>query len=70
MRRVNSLARILPSLVEFQAKELGKPCQLWNVNKLSKRSINYDCFSDRHIGPNELEKQQMLNYLGFKVRQA
>lgn len=31
------------------------------------RSVNYDCFADRHIGPNELEKQQMLNYLGFKV---
>uniref|UniRef100_A0AC35FFB4 Glycine cleavage system P protein n=1 Tax=Panagrolaimus sp. PS1159 TaxID=55785 RepID=A0AC35FFB4_9BILA len=32
----------------------------------SKRLFNYDCFADRHIGPSEMEKQQMLNYLGFK----
>lgn len=30
------------------------------------RLIHYDCFADRHIGPSELEKRQMLDYLGFK----
>ncbi|KAI1726951.1 glycine cleavage system p-protein [Ditylenchus destructor] len=30
------------------------------------RYLNYDCFADRHIGPTEVEKQQMLSYLGFK----
>ncbi|KAI6206628.1 hypothetical protein M3Y94_00934200 [Aphelenchoides besseyi] len=31
-----------------------------------KRLVNYDCFSDRHIGPSEMEKQLMLNHLGYK----
>ncbi|VDK19741.1 unnamed protein product [Anisakis simplex] len=31
------------------------------------RLIHYDCFADRHIGPSELEKRQMLDYLGFKA---
>ncbi|CAD5212806.1 unnamed protein product [Bursaphelenchus okinawaensis] len=30
------------------------------------RLVNYDCFADRHIGPSELEKQQLLHFLGFK----
>lgn len=34
----------------------------------SFRCMNYDCFADRHIGLTELEKQQMLFYLGFKVK--
>ncbi|KAI6180842.1 hypothetical protein M3Y98_00764700 [Aphelenchoides besseyi] len=31
-----------------------------------RRLVNYDCFSDRHIGPSEMEKQLMLNHLGYK----
>ncbi|VDN32540.1 unnamed protein product [Gongylonema pulchrum] len=31
------------------------------------RHLQYDCFADRHIGPSDIEKQLMLNYLGFKV---
>uniref|UniRef100_A0A0N5ATR5 Glycine cleavage system P protein n=1 Tax=Syphacia muris TaxID=451379 RepID=A0A0N5ATR5_9BILA len=30
------------------------------------RNLQYDCFADRHIGPSDLEKQLMLNYLGYK----
>lgn len=33
----------------------------------SCRYVQYDCFADRHIGPSDLEKRQMLDYLGFKV---
>lgn len=29
--------------------------------------FSFECFADRHIGPSELEKQQMLDYLGFRV---
>uniref|UniRef100_A0A915P0R2 Uncharacterized protein n=1 Tax=Meloidogyne floridensis TaxID=298350 RepID=A0A915P0R2_9BILA len=36
-------------------------------NNINIRQINSDCFSDRHNGPCELEKQQMLRYLGFKA---
>uniref|UniRef100_A0A7E4V1I6 Glycine cleavage system P protein n=1 Tax=Panagrellus redivivus TaxID=6233 RepID=A0A7E4V1I6_PANRE len=32
----------------------------------SVRAFNYDCFADRHIGPSELQKQQMLQYMGFR----
>uniref|UniRef100_A0A915CFK0 Uncharacterized protein n=1 Tax=Parascaris univalens TaxID=6257 RepID=A0A915CFK0_PARUN len=32
-----------------------------------RRCVQYDCFADRHIGPSDLEKRQMLDYLGFKV---
>uniref|UniRef100_F1KTS9 Glycine cleavage system P protein n=1 Tax=Ascaris suum TaxID=6253 RepID=F1KTS9_ASCSU len=32
----------------------------------SCRYVQYDCFADRHIGPSDLEKRQMLDYLGFK----
>lgn len=44
-------------------------CSLFQNKKIvySLRYLNYDCFADRHIGPTELEKQQMLFYLGFKV---
>ncbi|MFH4975901.1 hypothetical protein AB6A40_002610 [Gnathostoma spinigerum] len=30
------------------------------------RTLQYDCFADRHIGPSDLEKRLMLDYLGFK----
>lgn len=33
----------------------------------NKRNLSCYDFADRHIGPSELEKQQMLDYLGFKV---
>ncbi|CAI4230892.1 unnamed protein product [Auanema sp. JU1783] len=33
---------------------------------LSSRLVQYDAFADRHIGPSRLEKQQMLDFLGFK----
>lgn len=29
--------------------------------------VRYDAFADRHIGPSRLEKQQMLDFLGFTV---
>ncbi|VDD93647.1 unnamed protein product [Enterobius vermicularis] len=32
----------------------------------SYRHLQYECFSERHIGPSELEKHIMLQYLGFK----
>ncbi|VDO23130.1 unnamed protein product [Heligmosomoides polygyrus] len=31
----------------------------------SARMVRYDAFADRHIGPSRLEKQQMLDFLGF-----
>lgn len=33
----------------------------------SARAVQYDSFADRHIGPSRLEKQQMLDFLGFNV---
>lgn len=33
----------------------------------ANRGVQYDSFPDRHIGPSRLEKQQMLDFLGFKV---
>ncbi|VDL79342.1 unnamed protein product [Nippostrongylus brasiliensis] len=33
--------------------------------KTSARTVRYDAFADRHIGPSRLEKQQMLDFLGF-----
>ncbi|KAI6232700.1 hypothetical protein M3Y99_00993800 [Aphelenchoides fujianensis] len=54
MRRSHSLVRLLTST--------QRASHLRNA----KRLVNYDCFADRHIGPSELEKQLMLNYLGFK----
>ncbi|KAL3078902.1 hypothetical protein niasHS_014684 [Heterodera schachtii] len=41
-------------------------CRPFFVRPSLLRLLNYDCFADRHIGPSELEKQQMLSYLGFK----
>ncbi|PIO68299.1 glycine dehydrogenase [Teladorsagia circumcincta] len=32
---------------------------------VSARMFRYDAFADRHIGPSRLEKQQMLDFLGF-----
>ncbi|CAJ0606050.1 unnamed protein product [Cylicocyclus nassatus] len=29
--------------------------------------VRYDAFADRHIGPSRLEKQQMLDFLGFRT---
>ncbi|PIO76575.1 glycine dehydrogenase [Teladorsagia circumcincta] len=34
---------------------------------VSARMFRYDAFADRHIGPSRLEKQQMLDFLGFTV---
>ncbi|KAL6735607.1 hypothetical protein Aduo_006030 [Ancylostoma duodenale] len=33
--------------------------------RISARMVRYDAFADRHIGPSRLEKQQMLDFLGF-----
>lgn len=32
------------------------------------RHLQYDAFVDRHIGPRRLEQQQMLDFIGYKVR--
>lgn len=40
-----------------------------NCTAISKRRLQYDCFADRHIGCSDIEKQLLLNYLGFKVIQ-
>ncbi|KAK5979007.1 hypothetical protein GCK32_021370, partial [Trichostrongylus colubriformis] len=32
---------------------------------VSARMFRYDAFADRHIGPSRLEKQQMLDFVGF-----
>ncbi|KHN85426.1 Glycine dehydrogenase [decarboxylating], mitochondrial [Toxocara canis] len=37
-----------------------------SLSGASCRRVQYDCFADRHIGPSDLEKRQMLDYLGFK----
>ncbi|KAK6040407.1 glycine dehydrogenase, partial [Cooperia oncophora] len=34
---------------------------------ISARTFRYDVFADRHIGPSRLEKQQMLDFLGFNT---
>ncbi|ETN80937.1 hypothetical protein NECAME_08869 [Necator americanus] len=38
--------------------------------RICTRMIRYDAFADRHIGPSRLEKQQMLNFLGFTTLDA
>uniref|UniRef100_A0A915EM84 glycine dehydrogenase (aminomethyl-transferring) n=1 Tax=Ditylenchus dipsaci TaxID=166011 RepID=A0A915EM84_9BILA len=49
----------------YAQSDQANVCAL-NANLISRRFLNYDCFADRHIGPTEMEKQQMLFYLGFK----
>nr|CDJ93601.1 Glycine cleavage system P-protein domain containing protein [Haemonchus contortus] len=34
---------------------------------VSTRMFRYDAFADRHIGPSRLEKQQMLDFIGFNT---
>uniref|UniRef100_A0A0N4Z659 Glycine cleavage system P protein n=1 Tax=Parastrongyloides trichosuri TaxID=131310 RepID=A0A0N4Z659_PARTI len=36
------------------------------VKVIQGRSFNNDIFAERHIGPSELEKQKMLEFLGYK----
>jgi hypothetical protein len=66
MRRANSLIRLI-SLSPAESNLLATRSSLLCNGSTIKRYVNYDCFADRHIGPSELEKQQMLHYLGFKV---
>lgn len=32
------------------------------------RSLKYECFADRHIGPSQNDVKVMLDLLGFEVR--
>uniref|UniRef100_A0A158P6V5 Glycine cleavage system P protein n=1 Tax=Angiostrongylus cantonensis TaxID=6313 RepID=A0A158P6V5_ANGCA len=36
--------------------------------RISARTVRCEAFADRHIGPSPLERQQMLDFLGFTVR--
>lgn len=37
---------------------------------LDKLYPGHDSFPERHIGPNEVEKKAMLDFIGMKVRRA
>uniref|UniRef100_A0A914DZF0 glycine dehydrogenase (aminomethyl-transferring) n=1 Tax=Acrobeloides nanus TaxID=290746 RepID=A0A914DZF0_9BILA len=59
MRRFKDLRCISPAITSASYSH-GVPIVI------SRRSLNYDTFADRHIGPSDLEKQRMLQFLGFK----